>query len=469
LLGQLGDTDDVYRIIDVTRALPISAQQDHDPRETVRLTERCLQVDPKPSWFFWLVHLNGLARFRAGDCQGAIRVLNDALQLPGWKPPGFSSPVIAMAHYQLGRVPEARRELELARRLLDQWNQQMSQSAVGITPIGWWDVLEFQGLYKEATLLIEGRSPPDDPRLHIVRAHAFSALGHDDKEAREFEQAETLGRDNPDIQVHLFWYHANRGRREQAESALARAVALRPDDAAIRLNLFRFYLNGSDWPKAEAELARLVKERPKDAAVHLEAGQMCFAAKKWDKAVTEFNLAQTIEPDKFTAWRQRADAYFNLGIYGKAWPDYEKAIESAPDDGWLWYILYGARGSAGSQAEALGFYDHAVQRWPANALARFWRGAHYQQVFNDDERALKDYSKAIALSPATAQPYWIYMNRGSIYANQHKWEQAIADWSRAIEMKPDNERLAQLYRSRCRLFPYAWQVRKRPRLILLER
>ena len=50
------------------------------------------------------------------------------------------------------------------------------------------------------------------------------------------------------------------------------------------------------------------------------------------------------------------------------------------------------------------------------------------------DEAIADYTKAIELKPADADAY---RNRGITYNILQKYEEAIKDWKKAIELKPD--------------------------------
>ena len=52
------------------------------------------------------------------------------------------------------------------------------------------------------------------------------------------------------------------------------------------------------------------------------------------------------------------------------------------------------------------------------------------------ELALADFNKAIQINPQYAKAY---NNRGSVYANQKKWELALADYNKAIAINSDEE------------------------------
>ncbi len=59
--------------------------------------------------------------------------------------------------------------------------------------------------------------------------------------------------------------------------------------------------------------------------------------------------------------------------------------------------------------------------------------AYYEQ--GQYEQAIADYDRAIDLNPDDARPY---NNRGNAYSKQGQYEQAIADYDRAIDLNPDD-------------------------------
>ncbi len=67
------------------------------------------------------------------------------------------------------------------------------------------------------------------------------------------------------------------------------------------------------------------------------------------------------------------------------------------------------------------------------ALAYHWRGAEYLKV-GDNERAIVDLSRAIAIDPKLATAY---SDRGIAYRRLGRSELAIADYSAAIKLWPN--------------------------------
>ncbi len=75
------------------------------------------------------------------------------------------------------------------------------------------------------------------------------------------------------------------------------------------------------------------------------------------------------------------------------------------------------------------------------AIAYYNRGFAFMNKKSTDE-ALKDYNKAIELKPDYADAY---LSRGNIFLNQKRNDDALKDYNKAIELRPD---YADIYLSR---------------------
>jgi tetratricopeptide (TPR) repeat protein len=153
-----------------------------------------------------------------------------------------------MARHRLGQAAEARQSLDAADRVLDHWTEQMYRSpgeidwvhhlgATGHWEVAWWDWLEAHLYYREAKLLIDGSPPPDDPRLHVLRARALAGLRRPSQAEVEYAEAFKRLPDDPQIALEV---HRNRGyihigRRQwaQAASEFDQASELTPNDSML--------------------------------------------------------------------------------------------------------------------------------------------------------------------------------------------------------------------------------------------
>jgi tetratricopeptide (TPR) repeat protein len=231
---------------EVVRACVLAPNGDTDPPGLVHLAQLNHAGNPK-SWY--RLYLLGIAQYRAGQHEEAIRRLRESLQGKPERPArALSYPVLAMAYHRLGQAAEARQALDTAAETLDRWTRDRYQAgdrkhwvshqgAVPKWPVAWWDWVEFQLYYREARVLIAGTPPPTDPRLHVLRARAFAGLRWHAKAEVEFAAALKVRPEDAQVQ---FEAHRNRGyasvhRHQWREAAteFAQASALQPDDGHL--------------------------------------------------------------------------------------------------------------------------------------------------------------------------------------------------------------------------------------------
>jgi tetratricopeptide (TPR) repeat protein len=122
------------------------------------------------------LYVAGLAHFRAGDFDAAIRRLQDSQRDFGWPGRSLTYPVLALTHYRLGHANEARDVLDKSEKVNNDWIESMLQGPVGSMPIPWFDWIEYQLLFREATTVLTGFAPSDDARLAALEQRALAAL-----------------------------------------------------------------------------------------------------------------------------------------------------------------------------------------------------------------------------------------------------------------------------------------------------
>ncbi len=236
-----GTPDEAF-IEEMLRCSLLVPDSDADLSQLIELAREAAPVRPESINF-----VVGHAEYRAGRYDEAIQTLMGALARPHWPIGEASYPVLAMAHYRLGHDADARQALDETARNLDRWTQEryagqrdnwvIDYGASGFWPLGWWDYVECQLLYREARLLIDGTPPPDDPRLHVLRARALAALHSCEQAIREYDTALRLSPHDGQVQAES---HRCRGRcfadRRQWREAAAEfgaAAQFRPDDTFL--------------------------------------------------------------------------------------------------------------------------------------------------------------------------------------------------------------------------------------------
>jgi serine/threonine protein kinase/Flp pilus assembly protein TadD len=339
---RFGGTTNLPFACDLVRASALAPDPDDDGTEIVAVAQNIV-ADFPVSWFG--LYLLGLAHYRAGQYEPAARRLRESLAAQTertTKPIGPS--VLAMAYHRLGQATEAQRELREAAQTLDRWAQEryqapagrpwvMHHGADGFWPVAWWDWVESWLFYREAKLLIDRTPPPDDPRLHVLRARALAGLR---------------------------W-------SARADDEYAAALKLRPDDPAIRLEAHRnrgySCIGSGRWREAAAEFARASELRPGDvyfwqfrAIAHLAAGdagayrQTCAAMAELFEKTDDAHTAGLV--------------VYACALRGDALPDTARLVALARVAAPIYHLGTYVHGAALYRA---GRYDEAVRCFEAAA------------------------------------------------------------------------------------------------------
>jgi serine/threonine protein kinase/Flp pilus assembly protein TadD len=370
----LGDTDGYRRVcrrmrerfrgtptpislIELVRASVLNPGLDADVENWVELARNAVAYRPKGDWY--ALYALGLAHYRAGQHEQAVRRLRESLAADQmeWSVRNLSYAGLAMAHHRLGQTAEARDALKAAARALDHWTEEMYRhpgdthwvfhlGATAYWPVMWWDWLEGHLYYREAKLLIDGSAPPDDPRVHVLRARAFAGLRWHDKADAEYAAALQRLPDDPQIRMEA---HRNRGygciqpgQWKRAAAEFDQASELQPNE--VLLGLFR-------------------------AVAHLKAGDTDAYRRACDDLVQRFEKTEDprIADDVLRACVLRPDAL----------PDMARLlplarVASPPPNDFGSPEACAALYRAGKYVEAVGCFEKAAKVYQLRPAARLF-------------------------------------------------------------------------------------------------
>ena len=143
---------------------------------------------------------------------------------------------------------------------------------------------------------------------------------------------------------------------------------------------------------------------PKCARAHLGIAKAEFALNEGEKALQEIGKAVALNPNMLEAYLLQASIYSQQQRHDKAISSLTQAIKLDP-------------------TLASSYYLRA-------------RAAYFATWFDDDDEApdmIADLEKALALNPSYAEAHEA---KGIYLASKHKVKEAIASFSKAIELKP---------------------------------
>lgn len=335
---------------------------------------------------------SGLAKFQAGDTDGAIRMLTDAINARE-----LSGPSLATVYYDRGGMYLSRNDY--AKALAD------ADKAVALSP-GYGDALKMRGTINFAkgdmdaaiaSLQAAQQQLPDDDGIHVDLGNAWRSKGDHAKAMAEYDRAIAM-RATPIGYAGRALAHLAAGENDAAIADFGEAIRLKPDYATAYLNRANAYT----------------------------------AAGKFDLAVADFDQALKLRPGDANAISGRANAYAKLGHADQATTEYDAMLRANPNDA----MLHRKRGdiylAARAYDKAIADYDAALTLMPGDAGLLLNRGAAYHSK-GDYAHAIDDYTAALKTAPNDAR---LYNNRGNAYAATSKFDAAIADYDAALRIQP---------------------------------
>ena len=95
-----------------------------------------------------------------------------------WFGKGIAYPLIAIANHRAGRADEAVKAFQQSQDLLDRLLDESASRQAGAPTIPWIDWIELLLNHRQASIVIKGHTPADDPRLRKMELAADSAIAN---------------------------------------------------------------------------------------------------------------------------------------------------------------------------------------------------------------------------------------------------------------------------------------------------
>ena len=197
----------------------------------------------------------------------------------------------------------------------------------------------------------------------------------------------------------------------------------------------------------EAILSTDVSEGNATAAQWLERGNQLWRSRRYDEAVKAFDEAIKQKPAfVYLAYYGKGLALARQGKLKESIAALEQAVKLKPDFVAAWEFQSVSHRELNQLDKALVTINKAIQLQPENPNLYNEKGVILENL-KDYAQAQAAITKAIKLSARAA----FYYNRGLVYQNQKKWDLAVADYNKAIQINPE---YAQAYNNRGNLYYY---------------
>jgi tetratricopeptide (TPR) repeat protein len=190
---------------------------------------------------------------------------------------------------------------------------------------------------------------------------------------------------------------AKTGDYEFAVADYTEAIRLKPDYSDAFSNRGTAYEGLKQYDKAIADYSEAIRLKPDYAPAFFNRGLAYCYLEQYDKAIADYSEAIRLESDDAEAFYSRGLAYYNLKQYDKAIADYSEAIRLKPD-----------------------YIDAVNNRKLASGAA-----------------AQSNGTPTPTPSPSHGDPAFDFNSRGDLQSMDEHYDEAIANYSEAIRLKPD--------------------------------
>ncbi len=283
---------------------------------------------------------------------------------------------------------------------------------------------------------------------YVDRAYLYSDYFKDLQLALDdIRQAIKLQPNNDTFHVELgdIFYQFN--QLKLAEQSYQDALRLNPENVDAINDLGVLYQSKGELDRAielYTEGIKLEKINPETAAFcYANRGYLSMEQGKINDALQDYSRSIDLDSKNAFVYSDRAylySAYFNeLQL---ALDDIRQAIKLQPNNDTLYYAMGDIFSQFNQLNSAEQSYQDALRLNPENVDAISKMAIIYQDK-GEVDRALKLYHNAINLEKINPQTTaFCFEGRGDIYFEQGKFEMALSDYTKAIELEPYSYRYA---------------------------
>lgn len=280
----------------------------------------------------------------------------------------------------------------------------------------------------------EAQGQPADPvQAQLALGDAYMSAADYDRALAAYQAANKLAPDRSEPYRGLANAYYWKKQLDQSEAAYRQALVLTPKDAGLRLLLGLVLVEEKKQADAASELAQAAALAPCDPAPHLILANLYFDQNDYDKAIGEYRAACAIEPGNVNAQYILGNLlYLRCGEFDTcadlpaAAQALQAAVAAKPDFVEAFFTLSSVALLQGDYAQAAKAAEALVRLAP-NDRSNFQHLADIYEKAGRPDDAIAAYRKSLALKPEAQ----VYIEVGSIYQKQDKYEQALAEFQQA--------------------------------------
>lgn len=226
--------------------------------------------------------------------------------------------------------------------------------------------------YKSAQVEFEKANAlqPENPDILFNLGQAYLRAGDLSKAELAIKRAQTLKPDSPEILALLAEVYAAQSRSVDALELLARAHKLAPENTSIIFSLARASMAQNYFEDAIPLLESGIKLAPNRPDLQAALGESYFMSGRTEKAIDEFKHLVEIDPSA-RSYAFLGLSYRHLGRFDEARTYFEQGLKLDPRNASCLFNMGYIEGRQGNQAKAEDYFQQTLKANPDFADALF--------------------------------------------------------------------------------------------------
>lgn len=226
-------------------------------------------------------------------------------------------------------------------------------------------------------------------------------------------------------------------RYKNAYSDFSQAIVLNPKEISNYYSRAEVSKNLRQFSQMVADYTQIIALNSKEAHAYLYRGNYYLQNRQLDLAIEDYTKVIECAPQEVDGYLKRGDSYLSMKQYAEAIKDYNRVVALNPKEAKGYYgrgIICFEKNQFGQAVDEL---SKAIVAKP-EASYYYLRGvAYYRQGKSD--LTISDFTKVIELTPNDGYPYY---QRGIVYSLRNEYPEAIEDFNAATKFNPRNGEIA---------------------------
>ncbi|MCR5698071.1 MAG: tetratricopeptide repeat protein [Treponemataceae bacterium] len=293
-----------------------------------------------------------------------------------------------------------------------------------------------KGTVEDALLVFEKMPKQFESNYDIIliRASLLVSAKRYDEAMADVQLLEKLDPGNANTLVIKTMIAKATGNTKEKSKLLKEIVAADPNNSDAYVEMANDQMLGKRYKLAYKYYQQAVKNDPTNISAYFGSGQCLYYLGHLKAAEANFDRMLEINPKSAPAWAYKAKLDMENENYSEAAEKVKKAIEYDPEysDYWIDYgrdLYY-----MGKWKDAEKTWTHAIELDPENILPYIYRSSLFDEQERFDE-AIADYLAIIKIRP---DYYYAYEALGIMYWHKGAWHNARTCFLKAYDYNKNN-------------------------------